>query len=833
MPSALPSAGDSSRPSTSGKTVDGRSAGNGEKLRVKRFANGDQYHGMWADGKPDGEGVYTWADGSAFKGTWSKGVKHGVGKYTWPSGAEYMGEWKSGYMHGMGTFTAPDKTHYRGSWAYDLKHGLGKKVYANGDTYEGLWKQGKAEGPGHYRWRDGNEYDGEWKGGRMHGKGTFVWKSGERYDGEWQEGQESGIGVFTWADRSLYDGFWQAGRKHGIGIYWPATTRKRASRSGATYTEEDGLERPLHVVPSMKQLDVSVGSSDEEEVQRVEGDGVQRSAVLSASHPSSGNETLQRVAESPISVPSLSHAAEKESPGALPAGAAESGSVLVREYRDGKLVQEVLVSSGVLESMLHVSHSAIKRMEKNKALQRPGETIFKGHESYDLMIGLQQGIRHSIGSVTSSRMPPALTRAAMEQTVKVDFPRSGSNTTPPHPSADFSWKDYAPLTFRKLREMFEIDAGDYMLSLCGDQALREMKTPGKSGSVFYLSHDDKFMVKTMRKEEMKILMDMLPQYYDHVKQYPNTLLTKFYGLHRIKPSKGRQVRFVVMGNLMRSDLQVHRIFDLKGSTVGRVTMGSITPTTVLKDLDLDCTFRLEEGWRDRFVRQMTTDCRFLDLSHVMDYSLLLGIHYRENKEPSGESDRDTASLDAIRESRVNIQAGGAANGGASTSSGNSPMQRGATHRNLTKLAQEHGIEMRWLEGLMQLAERRVVLASQQDREEKASKVLARHPQRSDSMRPVAFAPGSTDDIAAAFHQPAVRLGTNIAATAIPNSPGPGKEPYDVVLLFGIIDVLQEYDYRKRVEHSWKSLQYNGNEISAVNPSDYSERFQSFMKKVFL
>lgn len=55
---------------------------------------------------------------------------------------------------------------------------------------------------------------------------------------------------------------------------------------------------------------------------------------------------------------------------------------------------------------------------------------------------------------------------------------------------------------------------------------------------------------------------------------------------------------------------------------------------------------------------------------------------------------------------------------------------------------------------------------------------------------MAFAPGSTDDIAAAFHQPAVRLGTNIAATAIPNSPGPGKEPYDVVLLFGIIDVLQ-------------------------------------------
>jgi hypothetical protein len=59
--------------------------------------------------------------------------------------------------------------------------------------------------------------------------------------------------------------------------------------------------------------------------------------------------------------------------------------------------------------------------------------------------------------------------------------------------------------------------------------------------VFYLSHDDRFMVKTMRKEEMKILLDMLPKYYRHVTQHPHTLLTKFYGLHRMKPSKGRKV----------------------------------------------------------------------------------------------------------------------------------------------------------------------------------------------------------------------------------------------------------------------------------------------------
>jgi hypothetical protein len=32
------------------------------------------------------------------------------------------------------------------------------------------------------------------------------------------------------------------------------------------------------------------------------------------------------------------------------------------------------------------------------------------------------------------------------------------------------------------------------------------------------------------------------------------------------------------------------------------------------------------------VRQMGTDCSFLEASRVMDYSLLLGIHYRDNKD---------------------------------------------------------------------------------------------------------------------------------------------------------------------------------------------------------
>lgn len=71
--------------------------------------------------------------------------------------------------------------------------------------------------------------------------------------------------------------------------------------------------------------------------------------------------------------------------------------------------------------------------------------------------------------------------------------------------------------------------------------LRELPSPGKSGSVFFISDDERFMIKTVRKEEMHLLIDLIPKYYAHCKNNPDTLLTRFYGVHRIKPISGPQV----------------------------------------------------------------------------------------------------------------------------------------------------------------------------------------------------------------------------------------------------------------------------------------------------
>lgn len=71
------------------------------------------------------------------------------------------------------------------------------------------------------------------------------------------------------------------------------------------------------------------------------------------------------------------------------------------------------------------------------------------------------------------------------------------------------------------------------------------------------------------------------------------------------------------------------------------------------------------------------------------------------------------------------------------------------------------------------------------------------------------------------HQP---LGVRNSAVAIPG-PREGGQPEDAILYFGIIDMLQEYNVSKRVEHRFKSFVHDPRTISAVSPVAYSRRFQ--------
>lgn len=83
----------------------------------------------------------------------------------------------------------------------------------------------------------------------------------------------------------------------------------------------------------------------------------------------------------------------------------------------------------------------------------------------------------------------------------------------------------------------------------------------------------------------------------------------------------------------------------------------------------------------------------------------------------------------------------------------------------------------------------------------------------------------------------VQLGVNMPSRAEQIMENQGDEQmfhgvYDVVLYLGIIDILQDYNMGKKIEHAYKSLQFDSLSISAVDPTFYSRRFLEFIQKVF-
>jgi hypothetical protein len=268
-----------------------------------------------------------------------------------------------------------------------------------------------------------------------------------------------------------------------------------------------------------------------------------------------------------------------------------------------------------------------------------GTKITKDHKNYELMFDMFLGIRVAVSATCARPAPDRLPASQFVEVRDYLFPSRGSTYTPAHKMRDFKFRDYAPKVFRKLRNLFGVDSSDYIVSLTGDYVLSEIGSPGKSSSFFYYSYDTRFVLKTISKEECLFLRDILIQYYKHVQANPNTLISRFFGLHRVKPHKKDVRYFVVMDNVFGS-LDIDERFDLKGSTFGRLdTSGK--PDAVLKDLNwTQGRRRLLVGptMRARLLEQLRIDAKFLQSQNIMDYSLLVGIHTEDDETAADPAD---------------------------------------------------------------------------------------------------------------------------------------------------------------------------------------------------
>ncbi|XP_039135294.1 LOW QUALITY PROTEIN: phosphatidylinositol 4-phosphate 5-kinase 9-like [Dioscorea cayenensis subsp. rotundata] len=761
--------------------------------------NGDFYSGTLLGNTPEGSGKYIWSDGCAYDGEWRRGMRHGNGKMSWPSGAVYDGEFSSGYMHGTGTYIGPDRMTYKGRWKLNLKHGLGFQTYPNGDTFEGSWIHGSMEGPGKYIWANGNVFVGNMKGGKMSGKGTLTWKNGDTFEGKWLNGLMHGFGVYTWSDGGCYVGTWTNGLKDGTGTLYPSGSRiPVAQQVYVNALRKRGLlpdlKRQNYGSRILHSSSVDMGNMKVGEIARA---GVHKGSLINLEQSRTQNVSLERrwsleVAIEKVIGHDMSSDIEELGSGVGGKFSNRIVPILEREYMQG-----VLISEHVVENNFSPPSRVAKRRQKNlEDIRRPGETIIKGHRSYDLMLSLQLGIRYTVGKITPiQRREVRTSDFGRQASFWMDFPKAGSQQTPPHRSEDFKWKDYCPMVFRDLREMFEIDAADYMISICGNDALRELSSPGKSGSIFFLSQDDRFMIKTLRKSEVQVLLRMLPNYHHHVRSYENTLVTKFFGLHRVKPSSGQKFRFVVMGNVFCTELRIHRRFDLKGSSQGRSADNvEIDENTILKDLDLRYRFFLEPSWQDALLEQIEIDSKFLERQRIMDYSLLLGVHYRAPQH---------------LQSHLSYH-------------------RRPTGDRLAILSEEDVQE----DELLNYPQGLVLVPRGRD----GNSVVVGSHIRGSRLRASAAGDEEVDLLLPGTARLQIQLGVNMPAraerTLEEDNTQVFHEASDVVLYVGIIDILQEYNISKKIEHAYKSLQFDSISISAVDPEFYSKRFLGFIQTVF-
>ncbi|XP_073332616.1 phosphatidylinositol 4-phosphate 5-kinase type-1 gamma [Pagrus major] len=311
----------------------------------------------------------------------------------------------------------------------------------------------------------------------------------------------------------------------------------------------------------------------------------------------------------------------------------------------------------------------------HRGVDASGETTYKKTTSSALKGAIQLGIGYTVGNLSSKPERDVL----MQDFYVVEsifFPSEGSNLTPAHHFPDFRFKTYAPVAFRYFRELFGIRPDDYLYSLC-NEPLIELSNPGASGSVFYLTKDDEFIIKTVMHKEAEFLQKLLPGYYMNLNQNPRTLLPKFFGLYCVQ-SGGKNIRVVVMNNVLPRVVRMHLKYDLKGSTYKRRASKKerekARPT--FKDLDfmqdLQDGLMLDQDTYNALVKTLQRDCLVLESFKIMDYSLLLGVHNMDQAErerqmegSQGGSDekRPVAQQKALYSTAMESIQGGAACGG--------------------------------------------------------------------------------------------------------------------------------------------------------------------------
>ncbi|KAM6170245.1 phosphatidylinositol 4-phosphate 5-kinase-like protein 1 isoform 2-T2 [Rhynchocyon petersi] len=189
--------------------------------------------------------------------------------------------------------------------------------------------------------------------------------------------------------------------------------------------------------------------------------------------------------------------------------------------------------------------------------------------------------------------------------------------------------------FAKLRRSLGLAEEDYQAALGPGGPYLQFLSTSKSKASFFLSHDQRFFLKTQRRQEMRALLAHLPRYMQHLQRHPHSLLARLLGMHSLQVAQGKKKYFIIMQSVFYPAGRISERYDIKGCEVSRwvepAPKGS-SIVLVLKDLNFQGKTINLGPQRSWLLRQMELDTAFLRELNVLDYSLLMafqGLHEDE------------------------------------------------------------------------------------------------------------------------------------------------------------------------------------------------------------
>lgn len=186
---------------------------------------------------------------------------------------------------------------------------------------------------------------------------------------------------------------------------------------------------------------------------------------------------------------------------------------------------------------------------------------------FDLMLCVRTSVLN--GTKIADKMnPKSLPGSAFVETHSYELNRGGTDHK-------VFLMDYSSAVFHFIREAFGVSSSAFLLAWSAN----DIKNAQVETSSLVYSCDKKYVAMALQDRDLHVLLEMLPKYYNFVRDNPNTFLLKMYGLLRLQRGK-KMMPFLLMENVFHRHIPLHYMYHLAGSNEGKSSVLSRMSSTL-------------------------------------------------------------------------------------------------------------------------------------------------------------------------------------------------------------------------------------------------------------